>query len=232
MWWKWTPTAADLSAGSVFTFDTTGSDSFTTLGVFTGPSVDSLSPVTSDADASTGTLETRGSFFTAVADTTYYIQVGVDPDGVEGAVTLSWAPNAVENDDFADALTLPGDEGLTTGWNVDATLEPPDEPVPPGLLGDTVWFSWTPSVSGPAHVALDTDFAIAPDQRLHGERVYLASLVRVGGTSFDAVADTTSPRAGRNQRQPGDVRALLVHERLVRPRRGAHGARGIGDRVE
>ena len=90
MWWKWTPTAADLSAGSVFTFDTTGSDSFTTLGVFTGgPSVDNLNPVTSDADASTGTLETR-VFFTAVADTTYYIQVGVDPDGVEGAVTLSW----------------------------------------------------------------------------------------------------------------------------------------------
>ncbi len=153
VWWTWVAPSSDE-----FTFDTTGSDEFTTLAVYTGASLATLAPVTTDADASTG-LETR-VFFDAVADTTYYIQVGTDPLAAAGPITLNWAANVVANNDFLDAIPLIGNEDSITGWNVGADLERPDEPGSGSCcLDHSVWYKWTPTATGVADFTLERDFS-------------------------------------------------------------------------
>ncbi len=56
------------------------------------------------------------------------------------------------NDDFAAATILSGNPASSSGTNVDATHEV-DEPYPgPGDGADSVWFEWTPDVSGPVQI--------------------------------------------------------------------------------
>src|SRR5690242_19710699 len=60
------------------------------------------------------------------------------------------APVKPPNDDFANAITLPPQVpvGMLTGSNVNATRET-GEPIHVGFLGDkSVWYNWTPSLSG------------------------------------------------------------------------------------
>ena len=58
------------------------------------------------------------------------------------------------NDNFANAINLPGQSGSTTGTNVAATLQA-GEPAPfAGTGTHTVWWKWTAPVSGP--VTFDT----------------------------------------------------------------------------
>ena len=73
VWWAWTAT----SAGTV-QVDTIGSNFDTTLGVYTGGNVSSLTPVVSDDDG--GSNRTSKVTFTAIAGTTYQIAV----DGYNG----------------------------------------------------------------------------------------------------------------------------------------------------
>ena len=63
------------------------------------------------------------------------------------------------NDDFANARPLdPGIPTTATGHNVEATEEPgePDHAGDPG--GASVWYRWTPSVSGPVVVGICNTF--------------------------------------------------------------------------
>lgn len=65
---------------------------------------------------------------------------------------LTWAPaawSAPPNDAFANGQAIHGIVGSVTGTNVDATLEP-DEPDHGGAGGASVWYRWTPPVSGTA----------------------------------------------------------------------------------
>ncbi|MFM9916333.1 MAG: IPTL-CTERM sorting domain-containing protein [Rhizobacter sp.] len=57
------------------------------------------------------------------------------------------------NDDFATAITVTGQSGTTLGGNRLATLES-GEPLPVGVVGQTVWWQWTAPASG--QVSLDT----------------------------------------------------------------------------
>jgi M6 family metalloprotease-like protein len=63
-------------------------------------------------------------------------------------------PEPPANDDFADAVALTGNSGNTTGTNDNATLEP-GEPEVVGHGGASVWYTWTPSVSGTATLTMD-----------------------------------------------------------------------------
>src|SRR5206468_6088524 len=83
VWWKWTAPAS----GTVV-FDTKGSSFDTVLGVFTGSSVSTLSPVAADDDGG-GSLTSQASFG-AVAGTTYYLQVGSFGAGTTGSISLQW----------------------------------------------------------------------------------------------------------------------------------------------
>lgn len=68
VWWKW---IAPTSGSATVTTD--GSDFDTLLGVYTGSSVNNLTPVASNDDDGTGSQST--ATFNAVAGTTYYIAV-------------------------------------------------------------------------------------------------------------------------------------------------------------
>jgi hypothetical protein len=55
------------------------------------------------------------------------------------------------NDRFGDAQALPGNAGSTVGSTVNATLDPGEFP----FAETSVWYSWTPTQSGPARVAVN-----------------------------------------------------------------------------
>ena len=57
------------------------------------------------------------------------------------------------NDNFANAVTVSGNTGSTTGNNQHATEET-GEPAPEGHGKASVWYSWTPSVSGNATITM------------------------------------------------------------------------------
>ncbi|MDL2337717.1 MAG: IPTL-CTERM sorting domain-containing protein [Pseudomonadota bacterium] len=57
------------------------------------------------------------------------------------------------NDDFATAIAVTGHSGTTLGGNRLATLES-GEPLPVGVVGQTVWWQWTAPASG--QMSLDT----------------------------------------------------------------------------
>lgn len=66
------------------------------------------------------------------------------------AASAQAAPPA--NDNFAAAVVLAGDSGITTGTNVEATREP-GEPSHTSLAGGrSVWYAWTAGSSGPARI--------------------------------------------------------------------------------
>src|SRR5262249_7403813 len=129
--------------------------------VFTGSAVNALSEVTSDADADPGTGFESRVFLAADAGTTYYIQVGVKPSTAPGPVSLAWQLTAQPNDAFASAVTLAAADASLAAWNVGATLGPgaPHPGQPPLLdLGNTVWYSWTPTKDGRATLGVDADY--------------------------------------------------------------------------
>ncbi|MBI2813116.1 MAG: matrixin family metalloprotease [Opitutae bacterium] len=78
VWWKWTAP----SAGSV-TADTRGSYSDTTLGVYTGNSVNALTTIASNDDINRGIVQASTVTFNATGGVTYFFAV----DGFDGDVS-------------------------------------------------------------------------------------------------------------------------------------------------
>ena len=141
VWYSWTapasgPTTLNLRDAA---FDTT-------LGVFTGNSVNALTFVAGNDD-SNGTLQSKLRF-NAVAGTTYRIVV----DGfaaAHGPFGLQWALNPPVNDDFATPTVISGASGSAFGTNVSSTGEP-GEPQHASIPDRTVWYQWTAPESGSA----------------------------------------------------------------------------------
>ncbi len=57
------------------------------------------------------------------------------------------------NDNFADSVELTGNSGTTTGSNVHATEET-GEPAPANAGAASIWYHWTPSISGTATISM------------------------------------------------------------------------------
>ncbi|MCA9158884.1 MAG: metallophosphoesterase [Planctomycetales bacterium] len=147
VWWSWTAPAS----GS-FSVSTAGSSFDTTLGVYTGSSVNSLVAVASNDDEKSSVLTSRVTF-TAVAGTAY--QISVDGyKGASGQISLAIAAgNIVNNDNFASATPLNGTSISTSGNNSGATFET-TEPYNVGSTGGkSVWWKWTAPSTGTATVA-------------------------------------------------------------------------------
>ena len=90
--------------------------------------------------------------FSADAGTTYWIAVD-GKGGAQGSFTLN-LNGTPENDDFADAVAITGQlPQLVSGSNKLAGVESgePDHAGGPG--GHSVWYSWTPSGSGPVAIS-------------------------------------------------------------------------------
>ncbi len=146
VWWNWTPTVSGQA-----TVSTVGSSFDTLLGIYTGNTVTNLTPVASDDDS--GGNGTSLVSFHVVAGTPYRIAVD-GGDGATGNIVLgvNLAPSPA-NDLFAHAISLPGNSDTVHGSNIAATLET-GEPFHAGNGGgSSVWWTWTPTISGQATVS-------------------------------------------------------------------------------
>lgn len=114
VWWQWTPAAS----GTVV-LDTLGSTFDTTLGVYTGTSVNGLTTVASNDDIGGGNLSSRVSF-QATAGTPY--QIAVDGYNAQtGNINLNilgaGAPTDFNQDGRSDLLWR-NDNGSLVGWTM------------------------------------------------------------------------------------------------------------------
>jgi hypothetical protein len=190
IWFKWTaPRSGEVSV------DTCGSAIDTLLGVYAGGAVGSLTEVASDDDATGECSPGSRATFTATAGAAY--RIAVDGKGGEtGAIRLA-IEGVPANDDFAGASRIRPEGEYANGSNALATEQGGE----PGPGGHSVWYSWTPAVSGPASLeACGTGFV--PEVGVYNGGA-LASLTAVptdssaaacakGSTvDFTAVAGTT-----------------------------------------
>jgi hypothetical protein len=145
LWYRWT---APYS-GAV-TISTAGSDFDTTLGLYQGTGVGTLTALASNDDNPNGGL-TSLIVANVVFNSVYYIAV----DGFlsdYGSVVLNINPAA--NDLFVSCLAIMGAAGTVSGFSSNATREV-SEPVHAGVAGfRSLWYCWTPTNSGP--VIFDT----------------------------------------------------------------------------
>lgn len=89
VWWRWTS-----PAGGTVKLDTRGSYYDTTLGVYTGSQVSSLTQIVADDDIQDGVIQASEVTFTAIAGTTY--RIAVDGfDGDTGGIRISLTVDGV-----------------------------------------------------------------------------------------------------------------------------------------
>ncbi len=138
VWWNWT--APENGVAIIDTFGSSNPD--TTLGIYTGSAVDSLTEVASN--------NVQGQVgFTATAGTTYHIAVDGYFDSV-GEITLNLdLLEPAANDNFADSIEITGSSVSVTGINFGATGETgePDHASDSEPL-NSVWWSWTAPENG------------------------------------------------------------------------------------
>ncbi len=169
VWWSWTAP----STGNA-TLATAGSDFDTTLGVYTGTAVNSLTKVATNDDAS-GSLLTSQLSFPATKGQTYRFSV----DGYGGAsgrinlqLQVTPAPVGSGSDAFGSRTLLVGANISASGSNIGATKEP-GEPANAGTLGGkSVWWSWTALANGAVAVStagssFDTTLGIYTGSRVN-----------------------------------------------------------------
>ena len=149
VWYSWTPTSSGPVAISACPYG--GETPDTVLAVYTGEAVDTLTPVASNDDSPVACSATGSEVEVDVlAGTTYRIAVG--SRGGSGIFSLDLEGRPA-NDDFATPEVLSPEPLMSGGSTVFASKEPgePDHAGSPG--GHSLWFSWTPSSSGPVDIS-------------------------------------------------------------------------------
>jgi len=144
LWWKWTAVG-----NGRLQVNTKGSSFDTVLAVYTGASLAALKPVTSNDNVATSVKYSQVDF-TTTRGTTYYFAVD-GKSGASGAITLTGAGTSLagpSNDNFTSATSVSGGAWTISGSNFNGTRET-DEPNHGATSGySSVWFSWSPTVSG------------------------------------------------------------------------------------
>jgi len=144
LWWKWTAVG-----NGRLQVNTKGSSFDTVLAVYTGSSLGALTPVTSNDNVATSVKYSQVDF-TTTRGTTYYFAVD-GKSGASGAVILNGIGTSLagpSNDNFTSATSVSGGTWTISGSNFNATRET-DEPNHGATSGySSVWFSWSPTVSG------------------------------------------------------------------------------------
>lgn len=142
VWYVWT-----APRNGTVTFSAAGSGFQPTVSVFEGDAPDRVALWSSGVGSAT---------FDARQNTSYRIDVDGDNGGT-GSFMLSWAfapTGAAANDYFADAQTIEGSTGSTTGSTENATVEA-GEPIHSGFCCSndnehSIWYRWTSPVTGDA----------------------------------------------------------------------------------
>jgi alpha-tubulin suppressor-like RCC1 family protein len=143
VWWSWR--APGDGPVQIHTFDATFD---TTLGVYTGNTVDNLDVITFNDDADSGGVQSQVAF-TATEGTIYNIAVG-GYQGAIGTIALTWS-QLPGNDDFADATVITGaGPNAITGHNGNATREgaEPDHSPSAGDGINSTWYEWVAPRTG------------------------------------------------------------------------------------
>ena len=195
VWWQWT--APD---SGVVTVSTAGSTFDTTLGVYSGTSVDGLTQIAVNDDASRSLLTSNLSF-TAVAGQTYRISVdGYAAASGQIALQLNMA-SAPANDAFAAANLLAVNQ-FQVAANSSAASVQAGEPRNAGVEGGkSLWWRWTPSSSGRATIStagssFDTTLGVYRGSALNDLTSIAANDDQSGSlltsrVEFDVLAGTT-----------------------------------------
>jgi hypothetical protein len=155
VWFSWTPASSGpvaINPGCFLGFEML-------TAVYTGSAVNSLTPVASNQGFPAPSCfgESSKIEFTAEAGTTYWIAID-GRDGAQGSfsATIEGVP---ANDDFADASAIGGESTQqafgTTKFATAETGEPAHAGEP---ASHSVWFSWTPAVSGPVAISTCSSF--------------------------------------------------------------------------
>jgi len=138
VWFRWTAP----STGQFF-FNTLGSEFDTLLAVYTGNTLNHLTPVSSNDDVNSS--HASAVSILATSGTTY--QVAVDGyEGETGVLTVAWGPEAPPaNDNFTNAQIISGVAGSVLETNIGASKESGEPDHAQALGGRSVWFRWTAS---------------------------------------------------------------------------------------
>jgi Divergent InlB B-repeat domain len=156
VWYSWTPDTTrrvGIKSGGCF------SNIDALIAVYTGPALNSLTPVASNAGPfAPGCFgEAPQAEFEAVAGTTYRIAVD-GRNGAEGSFQLEFTGPPF-NDDFADATTLGTDLPYSTFGTMRLATKEAGEPNHAGNSGGhSLWFSWTPVTSEPVRIYTCSSF--------------------------------------------------------------------------
>ncbi len=157
LWWSWTaPQSGLVQLDTTGSTNTSGAVLDTVLAVYTGTSLNALTPVVANNDEAPG-LPSSKLIFRAAAGVTYQFAVAGARD-INGTVpvgnitlNLAQAPN---NDFFANALLFPPGATKVFDNNIGTTTEP-GEPAHVGNPGGkSVWWFWVAPSNGT--YALDT----------------------------------------------------------------------------
>jgi hypothetical protein len=150
VWWSWTPTVSELVA-----IDTCPSDFDTTLAVYTGTELGTLSLVAANDDFAACQIRSLVTF-QATAGTTYQIQVdGYQAATGDIALAIEGPP---PNDDFSDAQVLSGDLPIVVSANNARATKEPGEPNHAGNVGGhSMWYAWTPTASATVQIGTCED---------------------------------------------------------------------------
>ncbi len=196
VWWKWTAPSSGTA-----TINTRGSAFDTMLGVYTGSTVNNLTPIANNDDESYPAFITSRVQFTANGGTTYRIAVDGYNSGSgadSGAITLNIsAPPS--NDSFANRSTVTGNSWQQTGSNLYATKEAGEPNHANNAGGQSVWWTWTAPANGPVVLhtsgsAFDTLLAVYTGSAANSLTTVASNDDATSGTtsrlSFTAVAGT------------------------------------------
>jgi len=135
VWWRWTsPVTGNVA------LDTAGSSFDTLLGVYTGSSVDSLTSLAGNDNAS-GAVTTSELTFSAVTGVTYSFAVS-GKAAATGLVMLHLV-SPPPNDAFASASPLSGAVVNAAGANRGGSKEPGEPNHAGNVGGHSVWWTWT-----------------------------------------------------------------------------------------
>ncbi len=138
VWWRWT-----APEDSTVTWTTEGSSFDTVISAYTGSSVSNLTRVASDDNSGPGNAAIIT--FNAVAGTTY--SIAVDGLGITtGTIELSLNPAL--NDYFSNCSLLATGNGNLSGSSRGTTREPGENLHASFGGSNSVWFCFTPAISG------------------------------------------------------------------------------------
>lgn len=161
VWYTWVAPSGDSVDISVF--PDTLEDS--TLGVYTGTEVGSLTPIAWNDDLGNGDWSSSVTF-TPTSGETYRIRVAGYDWSFQGSFGLEIGAGTCEppaNDDIANAATISALPYSDSRATIGATRETGEPHIGNYYDGDpaTVWYTWTPSTYGNVVVGLETSLGAA-----------------------------------------------------------------------